>query len=57
MYIVETHEYDQLTGNNYEQVKFHDYDSAEDYFEAQRSKDFDYGNHYRKTTMFEVGES
>lgn len=57
MWIVEIHEYDQLTGNNYEQVRFRDYDSAEDYFEAERTYDFDYGNHYRKTRLFESREA
>ena len=57
MWIVEVHECDQLTGNDYNQVRFNDYDSAEDYFEAERTKDFDYGNHYRTTRLFESQEA
>ena len=55
MWIVEIHEHNQKT-DNYDQVRFLDYDSAEDYFEAERSSDFDYGNHYRITSLFERQE-
>lgn len=53
MYIVEVHEYDVLTGNDYVDYEYEDRDTAEAAFEAQRTKDFDYGDHYRETKLFE----
>ena len=57
MFIVEIHEYDCLTGNTYKQEEYHDRDTAEAVYETQRIYDFDYGNHYRKTRLFERGET
>lgn len=53
MFVVDIHEYDYFTGNKNEQRVFDDRQSAMEVYSKERSKDFDYGDHYRKTTIFE----
>ena len=52
MFIIEIHEYDCLTGNVIRQINFDDEREARRQYEKEKKKDFDYGDHYRTTTMF-----
>lgn len=54
MWIVNVHEYDYFTGNNIKQHRFENRKDAEEKYEQERTKDFDYGDHYRKTTIFKT---
>ena len=49
MYTIEIQEYDILTGTTVEQKKFDTVDEAREAYTKERKKDFDYGDHYRKT--------
>jgi hypothetical protein len=53
MFIVDIHEYDYFTGNQNKQKIFEDKETAMNVYSQEKSKDFDYGDHYRKTTIFE----
>lgn len=57
MWIVDIHTYDYFTGNKTEQYKFDCKEEAEKKYVEKKSHDFDYGDHYRETKMFEVEES
>lgn len=57
MWVVEIHEYDYFTGNKTEQHKFICKEEAEKKYVEAKSHDFDYGDHYRTTKMFQIGES
>lgn len=52
MFTIEIYEYDRLTGNTIRQIRFDDEKEARRRYEKEKKKDFDYGDHYRTTTMF-----
>lgn len=52
MFIIEINEYDCLTGNSTRQIRFDDEEEARRRYEKEKKNDFDYGDHYRTTTMF-----
>ena len=54
MWVVEIHTYDYFTGNKTEQHKFYCREDAENRYVKEKSHDFDYGDHYRETRMFEA---
>lgn len=49
MYTIEIQEYDILTGTMVKQKQFDTVDEARVEYAKERKKDFDYGDHYRKT--------
>lgn len=55
MWVVDIHTYDYFTGNKTEQYKYDSEEEAVKRFIREKPKDFDYGNHYRTTKMFEIG--
>ena len=57
MWVVDVHEYDYFTGNKTEQFKYDSEEEAEKRYVKEKSRDFDYGDHYRETKMFEIRES
>lgn len=54
MWVIEIHEYDYFTGNKTKQYAYHCKEDAENRLVREELKDFDYGDHYRTTKMFEV---
>lgn len=54
MWVVNIHEYDYFTGNKTEQHKFESKEEAEKKYDKEKSHDFDYGDHYRETSIFET---
>lgn len=52
MFTIEIYEYDRLTGNTIRQIRFDDEKEARRRYEKEKKNDFDYGDHYRTTTMF-----
>lgn len=54
MWVVDIHTYDYFTGNKTEQYKYDCEEEAEKRYVKEKSRDFDYGDHYRTTKMFEV---
>ena len=57
MFIVHIHEYDYFTGNSDKEYAFETKEDAEEKYSKERNKDFDYGDHYRKTSIHESEES
>ena len=54
MWVVEIQEYDYFTGNRIDQYVYECEEEAEKRYTKEKSRDFDYGDHYRKTTLFKA---
>lgn len=57
MFVIEITEYDYFIGTRGSRMTFKDRDEAEAKYQKEKSKDFDYGDHYRTTRMHETKES
>lgn len=54
MFVIQIQVYDYFAGTKIRDIEISDPDEAKVRYDSEKKKDFDYGDHYRQTRMFEI---